>query len=504
MSVFSCIINFRDNLTKNSSYYLTLLSKMSDKKYSDCRIDEHAAWCCRRPGEITSKISEGYQFTSLFCGSLRNVGELKKELIKYGYELNTDSDAEVALTAYIHFGRQCMQKLHGDFTFIVNDCMRRCALIMGTASGTPVFYCQTDSAVIISSHPAGLFPHPEITPKITADSLRTLFLMPHRTDGCIFDGIKAVPRAEMLKITDESVSLIHAEKACPAQMPVGLRETAAAVADTIGENIKKSDEAGIVLTGSHVSDALLSITSAKTRRLSSYSFRGENTLTQTICSYHSHLPVSEDALRESLKKSVTTFGIPIFSDFDYLLPIYFSRIPSGTDTVYLPSPGFARANSCGCRAMLKNHAFIPIITKTLELDGNYTPKNGDLFNYSTMYASEHNIPAATPLADSRIMEIMQSVPYTSDGIFTEILRERPGFIPVAVAPCDDLPILRRILLEILADENSPLSAFFDLGALLRLCEGKFDFSGAAASQSAYIAYLIKLHIWFCEYKPRII
>ena len=504
MSVFSCIVNFRDNLTKNSSYYVSTLSKLSENKHTEIRIDEHAAFCCRRPAQIVSTICEGYQFTAIFCGSLTRRAALREELAASGYNITGASDAELALTAYIHHGEKCTEHLYGDFTLSVYDCMRRRLFSFNTPSGMPVFYCRTDGGVMISSHPCSFFACPGISAKITADSLCELLSMPLVTSGCIFDGISMLPCTHTLKVSENSVLSEHREKKCPDDSPVGLRETAEEIAAIISEDIPKSENPGIILTGDPAGNALMSIASSKLRQISSYSFSGESTFSQASGSCHSHLPLSESTLRSALEKSVKVCGLPVFSRYDFLLPAYFSRIPNCTDALYFPANSVTGLGKYGCDVLIKNHAFLPAIEKTPGLNGLNTAGGKGFFNYAAMHAAADGIPLKTPLAHRRIGEIMRSVPYMPESIFSEILRQRPGFVPAAQPPCDDLPMLRKILLEIIADEYSPLSAFFDRSILLRMCEGRFDFSGAAAAPSAYLAYLIKLNIWFSEYKPRII
>lgn len=504
MNIFSCIVNFRDNLTKNSSYYVSLLSKLSENSHTESRIDEHAAFCCRHPAQIISTICEGYQFTAIFCGNLARRTALKAELTASGYNLADAADAELALNAYIHYGEKCTEHLDGEFTFLVYDCMRRRLFAFNTPSGMPVFYCPAAGGIMISSHPCSFFSCPGISAKITQDSLCELLSMPFQSSGCIFDGIKMLPCTDVLKISESSVLSEHREKECPDDSPVGLRETAEEISAIISENIIKSENSGIISTGSLAGNALMSVASAKLRPLSTYSFSGENMFSQALTGCHSHIPLSEHALRSALLKSVKVCGLPIFSRCDFLLPIYFSRIPRCIDTLYFPIHSVTERGKFACNILIKNHAFLPAIEETAKLNEINSNYREGFFNYTAMHAADSGINLKMPLVHKRIYEIMKSVPYTPDSIFSEILRQKPGFVPAAQPPCDDLPLLRKILLEIIADEYSPLSAFFDRSVLLRLCEGRFDFSGAEAAPSACLAYLIKLNIWFSEYKPRII
>ena len=56
----------------------------------------------------------------IFNGEIYNYLELKQEL-KPVYDFKTESDTEVLLAAYIHWGRKCLEKFNGMFSFAIWD-----------------------------------------------------------------------------------------------------------------------------------------------------------------------------------------------------------------------------------------------------------------------------------------------------------------------------------------------------------------------------------------------
>ncbi len=62
--------------------------------------------------------------------------------------------------------------------------------------------------------------------------------------------------------------------------------------------------------------------------------------------------------------------------------------------------------------------------------------------------------------------------------------------------------LRRILLGIIANNSSPILAFFKRHTLLSFCEGAYPIN--IEHEIALLSYFIKLNIWLLEYKPKII
>ena len=57
----------------------------------------------------------------VFNGEIYNYLELKEELITLGYKFKTNSDTEVLLVAYIHWGEKCVNKFNGMWAFAIYD-----------------------------------------------------------------------------------------------------------------------------------------------------------------------------------------------------------------------------------------------------------------------------------------------------------------------------------------------------------------------------------------------
>ena len=60
----------------------------------------------------------------VFNGEIYNYQEIKKELIKKGYEFNTNSDTEVLLVGYKAYGDKILDKLNGMFAFVIYDSVK--------------------------------------------------------------------------------------------------------------------------------------------------------------------------------------------------------------------------------------------------------------------------------------------------------------------------------------------------------------------------------------------
>jgi len=61
------------------------------------------------------------RYTIVFNGEIYNYLELQQQLIVQGCQFHTNSDTEVLLKAYLHWGDSVLHKLRGMFAFAIYD-----------------------------------------------------------------------------------------------------------------------------------------------------------------------------------------------------------------------------------------------------------------------------------------------------------------------------------------------------------------------------------------------
>lgn len=77
----------------------------------------------------------------VFNGEIYNYRELREELIALGVSFRTQSDTEVLLAAYRHFGPRCVDKLNGMFAFAIWDEAHQSVFLARDRIGKkPLFY----------------------------------------------------------------------------------------------------------------------------------------------------------------------------------------------------------------------------------------------------------------------------------------------------------------------------------------------------------------------------
>lgn len=75
-----------------------------------------------------------------YNGEIYNYIEIRQELVQAGYSFHSQSDTEVVLKAYQHWGSDCLQKFNGMFAFILIDIERNTLFIARDRFGEKPLY----------------------------------------------------------------------------------------------------------------------------------------------------------------------------------------------------------------------------------------------------------------------------------------------------------------------------------------------------------------------------
>ena len=107
-------------------------------------------------------MSEDKKLGITYNGEVYNYLAIKKELKDLGYKFQTDSDTEVVMKAFSHYGIKCLEKLRGMFAFvIVNYETEEFFAVRDRFGIKPLYFCEQDDFYIFSSemrpiHESGL------------------------------------------------------------------------------------------------------------------------------------------------------------------------------------------------------------------------------------------------------------------------------------------------------------------------------------------------------------
>lgn len=143
---------------------------------------------------MTRKVS-GYSYTIVYNGELYNTQELREILISKGWQFQTNSDTEVILLSFLHFGSDFVSRLDGIFSFAIFDERHQKILLYRDSFGVkPLFYTVSEGELLFASEQKALFCHPACKPCITLQGIREVFgVGPARIPGSgVYRGIYEV------------------------------------------------------------------------------------------------------------------------------------------------------------------------------------------------------------------------------------------------------------------------------------------------------------------------
>ncbi|TET30710.1 MAG: asparagine synthase (glutamine-hydrolyzing) [Candidatus Heimdallarchaeota archaeon] len=101
---------------------------------------------------IQPMVSDDGRFTLILNGEIYNYIELREELRKLGETFRSETDTEVLMKAYKHYGLDFFSKINGMFSFIIWDNQKEELLVARDRFGIkPLYYSFIDGDLIISS-----------------------------------------------------------------------------------------------------------------------------------------------------------------------------------------------------------------------------------------------------------------------------------------------------------------------------------------------------------------
>ena len=135
-----------------------------------------------------------------YNGEVYNFIEIKKELEIRGYKFKGYSDTEVIISAYMEWGRECIQKFNGMFAFGIYDSMRRCIFLARDRIGKkPLYYAQYNGKFVFASEIKVFLCDPEFPKEIDYRALNFYLSFGYiPLDFTIFKHVRKLPPAHTM------------------------------------------------------------------------------------------------------------------------------------------------------------------------------------------------------------------------------------------------------------------------------------------------------------------
>lgn len=139
-------------------------------------------------------------------GRLDNREELKAELTSLGSRLRSDTDAEIVLEAYRHWGEQSPARILGDFAFAVWDANERRLFCARDPLGLKPFYYHLDGRIFLfASELRALLRSPAVPREINEGMIgEYLSVAIASQEETLFRGIQRLPPAHALTVGPRS------------------------------------------------------------------------------------------------------------------------------------------------------------------------------------------------------------------------------------------------------------------------------------------------------------
>jgi asparagine synthase (glutamine-hydrolysing) len=155
------------------------------------------------------------RYTIVFNGEIYNYRELRAELKTAGYAFRTDTDSEVLLAAWLHWGISGLRRLTGMFAFAVYDRQDQSLTLVRDAFGIkPLFYSHVAESLSFASELPALIALLPTKPALNWQ--RSYDYLVHgdydSTPDTFFKGVNQLPSGHWLQINTATGQLTHPQR----------------------------------------------------------------------------------------------------------------------------------------------------------------------------------------------------------------------------------------------------------------------------------------------------
>jgi len=152
-------------------------------------------------GGAQPMMTEDESVVLSFNGMIYNFRDLRRQLEYAGYRFRTNSDTEVILNGWRHWGPDCVAHFHGMFAFAIYDADKRSLFLARDRLGVkPLHYAQlSDGSVIFGSELKALLAHPGLRREADLGAIDDYLAFGYVPDHtCLVRGVQKLPAGHFL------------------------------------------------------------------------------------------------------------------------------------------------------------------------------------------------------------------------------------------------------------------------------------------------------------------
>jgi len=144
----------------------------------------------------------------IFNGEIFNYQDLREELTRKGHLFYTRTDTEVIIHLYEEDGVDCLQKLRGQFAFLIWDKNKKRVFIARDRMGIkPFFYVVKNNILFFGSEIKSILTNPDINREIDVESLSQVFYAGYVcAPKTMFVGINSLKEGHLMLIENGSIT----------------------------------------------------------------------------------------------------------------------------------------------------------------------------------------------------------------------------------------------------------------------------------------------------------
>lgn len=177
--------------------------------------DKHVGFGFRRlsiidvPNGHQPMQTEDSSYVIVFNGEIYNYKAIRANLKLHGYTFKTDSDTEVILNSFKHWGADCVHKFNGMFAFAIYDKQDKKVYIARDRLGIkPLYYAMVNGALIFGSEMKVILKHPDFTRSANLKALSSYLTFRYpQNDSPIFDGMKRLMPGNIMVISESGFTI---------------------------------------------------------------------------------------------------------------------------------------------------------------------------------------------------------------------------------------------------------------------------------------------------------
>lgn len=229
----------------------------------------------------------------VFNGEIYNYREIRKELSSLGYSFITQSDTEVILAAYEHWGTACLNHFNGMWSFALWDSRCRTLFCARDRFGVkPFYYYRDGNQFIFGSEVKQLLVH-NIDKTLDEQVIAKSFAISNfleNSGGTYFSQIKVLPHSHYILLREEDFSLVryydlpvHKFETSALSFPEACEAYRELFSDSVKLRMRSDVEVGSALSGGLDSSAIVMLAAG---------FTGKQF--QTFSSYYTEAPAYDE------------------------------------------------------------------------------------------------------------------------------------------------------------------------------------------------------------------